>query len=1450
MYKSKKYRVGTGTLPNTAKKAKEADHPDTPAPGVLRQRNKSPVEDLDEDMLGSQSSIPSSQPQSQRRYFSQRSNMNLLSQMGAPAAPGSSRIPDTYYEYVLQKSGAKCDHPENYLIDCDHIQFVNKIRTTLQNSADYPTNISKFVRGFKSVVANDNLLSKTLSVCIVSLPNSNGFPQSQESLMKNLLMIDFLQEELISVLLERMQELAQKASGCEMTACILVMSLSQLKFINKSKHGQMVFGKITSILESSPMDVKQIIIRHLDDVIEAKKHSAIIRKLMEMLSEDEDLLNDSTLDAFGNMNLSSVLLDELKERVFQYIDRGAPTSLYPRFTKLLLKYNEENCLPELIANIRSHLKWGKASRKELSESHKNVFSLIKISLMKSSKLSDLWIKSIKSSSTPEDHFPLDFVILVTIMEANDDKSAAIESLMRKKFTEELFTRRFLRDVVLQFPDFVVENLGIFLEIADHLFRSKGKIWEIGKLAFKFAFGIDACNRKVILSRLVGLVCEKTDPEVKTRALMMLSEIRGKYFTELQNNGMQLLMIQENIGDIGLMQYRILMDILCSIAYPMPPSTAPEELVHEIDMLVKKQLANCSISVIRLGIVGAVKTIGQLVWHATEEEAAQGFDANTTIQSVKDFPEGPIQDAAVLFEMMIKVVTSGNCADSLAMCYDELALIFSNRRNASDSKRFPNKKYMNWLSESLVDNFTKYFTIEGMPDCRALEFMQKYCLISEEENASMSINIGQLTIMPPKQLESSITVLCPLFNLLRILQFRLDNGSLETLYGLCGFGVILPEHVGSLEDLDLFDNDYDNSTSLSILDMYFHTANWFRELIGSFASQQVPQIRQQILIRLTELIKIEGHIRRLLKVAPTTYVTPNSTFIATQERYQEHVFKKPAIPRSIAGPSKKAGQKRSADNTTSQLILSGASKTQDTSVSRMRSDQKPLDFAMSYGPRESYRQMDLDIVLLLENQFLTEHNLTEERIGCCIGLQEYKFIVEDLVLKLESFVGLRKTQCHHLQIIISPDALIHDVVAMLPQIQQHFSEIVKEMQGAHEAAEEILESHHLYTINVNSLKTCFATTLRLYATLFSWTGFAENAELLQRGLQVIAESAETDVQLLASAAIQNVLKREKLALEISSALYMVYLVDTLTKIAENREEDQEILTRLHLNFLSKRWYTCTGAIEKGSQFNVFLAELLKGVFRLTDFKQLIKQIEWIQQEIPLLKRRDDTLKTFPGFTKNNFTHLFRALCTSLVDVLNRKLCEKLSDSGNLKMWESVMQVLDSLRGIVKEINLAGNNLVFMKNANTILKLFLQHGIPLVENCLTKRQDQVMNIIKDLQDTTRFCNSLCCTSKLTNHAALAGQIPLVRETLEKLVFHVKRVLTINHCSSAFWVGVLRNKDVHGEVIRRKERPFDDSDSDRTDDILPEDEEMSEMSELAEEDGDSTNFSDASNSRSRLL
>lgn len=75
---------------------------------------------------------------------------------------------------------------------------------------------------------------------------------------------------------------------------------------------------------------------------------------------------------------------------------------------------------------------------------------------------------------------------------------------------------------------------------------------------RLIFGIEKCNRKVLLSRLVGFVCERnahalvladsgaaaanksSQNDLTTSALMILSEINRKYPAEMKYNGLQIM----------------------------------------------------------------------------------------------------------------------------------------------------------------------------------------------------------------------------------------------------------------------------------------------------------------------------------------------------------------------------------------------------------------------------------------------------------------------------------------------------------------------------------------------------------------------------------------------------------------------------------------------------------------------------------------------------------------------------------------------------------------------------------------------------------------------------------------------------------------------------------------------------------------------------------------------
>lgn len=42
-----------------------------------------------------------------------------------------------------------------------------------------------------------------------------------------------------------------------------------------------------------------------------------------------------------------------------------------------------------------------------------------------------------------------------------------------------------------------------------------------------------------------------------------------------------------------------------------------------------------------------------------------------------------------------------------------------------------------------------------------------------------------------------------------------------------------------------------------------------------------------------------------------------------------------------------------------------------------------------------------------------------------------------------------------------------------------------------------------------------------------------------------------------------------------------------------------------------------------------------------------------------------------------------------------------------------------------------------------------------------------------------------------------MPLLKKSLEQFVYRVKAMLAFNHCQEAFWVGILKNRDLQVRI-----------------------------------------------------
>lgn len=122
---------------------------------------------------------------------------------------------------------------------------------------------------------------------------------------------------------------------------------------------------------------------------------------------------------------------------------------------------------------------------------------------------------------------------------------------------------------------------------------------------------------------------------------------------------------------------------------------------------------------------------------------------------------------------------------------------------------------------------------------------------------------------------STTVLASLFNLMRVLYAQCHGGNLTSINAILGAGVILPSNVDPTSDVDIFD-EYGEDRGRRVLDMYFYTANFWRECVSAFASHST--MRKKVLTRLSEILEWEQKIKDTLAHAPDDYVPPTCTFL--------------------------------------------------------------------------------------------------------------------------------------------------------------------------------------------------------------------------------------------------------------------------------------------------------------------------------------------------------------------------------------------------------------------------------------------------------------------------------------------------------------------------------------------------------------------------------------------
>ncbi|KFQ43168.1 Fanconi anemia group D2 protein, partial [Nestor notabilis] len=767
---------------------------------------------------------------------------------------------------------------------------------------------------------------------------------------------------------------------------------------------------------------------------------------------------------------------------------------------------------------------------------------------------------------------------------------------------------------------------------------------------------------------------------------------------------------------------------------------------------------------------------------------------------------------------------------LALCYDEFANLIEKQKGNLDLQ------LLDKFGKSLVEDFPSDFVVDLSPTVDGsflFPVKSLYNLDEDETQGAIAINLlplvsqsdlARVTGGMSSQSKRVVSPLClsPCFRLLRFYTAEQNSGSLEEIDALLGCPLYLTnlEVEGKLDSLSKQEREF-------LCSILFYALNWFREVVNAFCQQQDAEMKGKVLTRLQNITELQNVLGKCLAATPG-YVPPPAAF---DSEALETVSSTNAVGplRKKNGKKKKTDGSKASSADRSQADDSSEGNQPDTELSELektaeREAENPLAKLQNYRPY--FRELDLEVFTVLHCGLLTKSVLdTEMHTEFCevvqLGPAELSFLLDDLCWKLEHVLTPSSTRrvpflkastaaangdigfSHLCQ--RSPKEVATCVVKLLKPLCNHmenmhnYFQAVIQNQGAEDEPGVNIQEHML-------MSSCYQQLLLTSRSLFAWNGFSqpENTDLLRSALQVLADRlkpGETEFLLLEELISESFHYLLNFQQSVPSFHCAFILTQLLIAIAEKPVTGwkKEKIASLAKQFLCQSWVRPNGDREKGNQFNSALHTLLCVYLEHTD--NILKAIEEISSVgVPELinSAKDGCSSTYPTLTRQTFLIFFRVMMAQLDCSVKSIPAGKPSDSSEVQLekllrWNIAVRNFHILINLVKIFDSRPVLGVCLKYGRLFVEAFLKLAMPLLDYSFKKHRDDVQSLLKTLQLSTRQLHHMCGHSKIHQDIGLTNHVPLLKKSLEQFVYRVKAMLAFNHCQEAFWMGVLKNRDL---------------------------------------------------------
>ncbi|XP_054834119.1 Fanconi anemia group D2 protein [Eublepharis macularius] len=1330
-------------------------------------------------------------------------------------------------------------------IATDGAVFQKKLHQALRKHPSCPQIVEELVSGLESHIENRDQFRNCLLPCVPaqSQEMSNAVHSYCESLIKLLLGIEILQPAVIRLLFEKLPEFFHESVGSD-GLNLPRLIINQLKWLDRIVDSKDLVLTVMQIICVSPLSIQHDIITSLPEILEDSQHSEVARELSSLLKEKTEL-TVPILDALSSLNLDLELLSEVRQSVMVTVAAVRMEDL-PVIVKFILRSIKSTDAVEVISDLRKKLDldscvslpWIQASQSKLKSQPqgslsanqvnisqdcvKLLFDVIKSAVKFQKIILEAWVKAIENVASASDHKVLDLIVLLIICATNAKNKKQIERVLRNKIRSGSIRQQLLQNAFRHHSQVMRDLFPAILSLAEIFLHALDPcIVSFGSSMYKQAYAaFDTYCQQEIVGALVTHACGGNDVEVDV-SLDVLIDLVSVHTSSVVPYAVFLKSILDYMDNLSLQQIRKLFHILCMLAFCQ--ERRGSHIQDDMHMVIRKQLSSTIAKYKRIGIIGAVTIVSNMAAKRSKEN-------------------GHLLERAPLSKEQCRQITSlldlvSSCCkefpQALALYYDELASLIQ--------KGNLDLQILDWIENSVVKDFEADYVTEFPPSRDSVSLLPVkalYSLEDEESEGMIVINLLPLlsqsylsmdetsAVSKEKRLVSPVC-LPPFFRLLRLCVSEMNNGNLEEIDALLGCPLYLTDFP---EERKL--SSLSNQERGLLCSLLFHTLNWFREVVNAFCQQEDPEMKGRVLARLQNITELQCLIEKYLAACPG-YVPPPANFDS------ETLEGVPDI--STVGPTKKTnkGKKRKKSDSSKNSSTNNSQQDEntednqpETETSQPEKDSKESELGGPLVQLQNYsayfRELDFEVFTILHNGLLTKSVLdtemhTKTREVVQIGPAELLFLLEDLCHKLERILiptsakrapflkgkGSRNVGFSHLcqrssqEVIECAVQLLKPLCNHMENMHNFFQALLAENHGVVDAPGVNIQEHQL-------MSSCYQRLLQVFHLIFAWSGFSqhENHSLLKTGLQVLVHrlkpgEEELPLEELLRQSFQYLQNFQHSIPNIYCALSLTQLLLVIAeKSMMNLKNDK--IASITKQFLCQSWIEPSGARQKGRQFNDALHTLFCIYLEHTD--NILKVIEDISSiGIPELIRssKDGYSSTYPTLTRQTFPVFFRVMMAQLEGSVRSIPAGRLSESSEVHLekllhWNMAVRDFHILVNLVKVFDSRPVLNVCLKYGRMFMETFLKLGMPLLDCSFKKHREDVQSLLKTLQLSTRQLHHICGHSKIHQDTGLTSHVPLLKKSLEQFVYRVKAMLALNHCQEAFWVGILKNRDLQGEEI----------------------------------------------------